>query len=97
MQKPISTTQAAQMLGVSTRRVIALIHSGRLRAKKFGRDWMIRTADLDKIWESRDRTAGRPPKGGKHDTQTFQQNGRDSSTESSEEGDERVVALDSDS
>jgi excisionase family DNA binding protein len=86
MQKPINTTQAAQMLGVSTRRVIALIHSGRLRATKFGRDWMIRTADLEKIWEGRDRTSGRPPKGEKDDTQTLQQNGRDSSTESPEKG-----------
>ena len=96
MQKPISTAQAALKLGVSTRRVIALIHSGRLRATKFGRDWMIRTADLEKIWDGRDRTSGRPSKGERDDTQTLQQNSGDSSTESSSEGDQRVVALDSD-
>ena len=42
----INTSQADRALGVSVRRVQALIKSGRLSAKKLGRDWVIKKSDL---------------------------------------------------
>lgn len=36
-----TTTQCAEILGVSERRVRALIDSGQLKAEKLGRDWLI--------------------------------------------------------
>jgi excisionase family DNA binding protein len=53
----LTTTEVATSLGVTPRRVLALIQSGRLRAQKAGRDWLIKSADLDKV---RERKAGRP-------------------------------------
>lgn len=55
----LTTTQAADALGVTPRRVVALIKTGRLKATKFGRDWLINPADLDAL---RQRPAGRPRK-----------------------------------
>ena len=42
----MTTLEAALRLGVTRRRVQALITAGRLRAVKVGRDWQIRPADL---------------------------------------------------
>jgi excisionase family DNA binding protein len=53
----INTAQAAARLGISRRRVLALITSGRLPAQKVGRDWLINPKDLDKVKE---RKPGRP-------------------------------------
>ncbi len=39
--KLFSTTEAAERLGVSTRRVLALIEEGKLLAQKVGRDYAI--------------------------------------------------------
>ena len=55
----ITTKEAAKKLGVTVRRVQALIKAGRLSAQKMGRDWIIRKTDLDKV---RVRQPGRPPK-----------------------------------
>jgi len=60
MKNPIGTAQAAERLGVSVRRVVFLIHAGRLPAKKIGRDWMIDPKDLEKVWKDRPRQSGRP-------------------------------------
>uniref|UniRef100_A0A6H1ZFV7 Putative DNA binding, helix-turn-helix domain containing protein n=1 Tax=viral metagenome TaxID=1070528 RepID=A0A6H1ZFV7_9ZZZZ len=57
----ITTKKAAQTLGISPRRVLALIKSGRLPAAKVGRDWVIKKYDL-KLVSS--RKPGRPPKVG---------------------------------
>ncbi len=54
----LTTTQAADVLGVSARRVRALIQSGRLPAERIGRDWTVRREDLDKL----ERKVGRPRK-----------------------------------
>lgn len=54
----ITTTEAANRLGISPRRVQALIKAGRLPATKLGRDWMIRAQDLKLV---EDRKPGRPP------------------------------------
>lgn len=58
----LTTKEVAEKLGVSLRRVQAMIESGRLTATKFGRDYMIRERDL-KLVEN--RKVGRPKKSAK--------------------------------
>ena len=55
----LTTTQAADILGVKQARVRQLILAGRLPAKKHGRDWIIRERDLELV---RVRKVGRPRK-----------------------------------
>jgi excisionase family DNA binding protein len=55
----LTTKQAAQKLGITPRRVQALIEARRLPAQKFGRDYQIREKDL-KLVEN--RKVGRPRK-----------------------------------
>lgn len=55
----LTTKQAAERLGITPRRVQALIEAGRLPAQKFGRDYMIREKDLKLV---EDRKVGRPKK-----------------------------------
>ncbi len=55
----MTTREAAELLGVSTQRIRAMIAAGRLKAKRVGRDWLITRAELSKIGE---RKPGRPPK-----------------------------------
>lgn len=57
----LNTRQAAQALGISPRRVLALIQSGRLPAIKVGRDWVINKSDLKLVSI---RRPGRPKKEG---------------------------------
>lgn len=58
----LTTQDAAKLLGVSDRRVTALIESGDLQAQKFGRSWAI---DESSVREraSREHKAGRPKMG----------------------------------
>lgn len=56
----ISTATAARRLQVTPARVRAMIASGRLPAVKVGRDWLIRTADLELVPDKADRRPGRP-------------------------------------
>ena len=58
----LTTLEVAEKLGVTRRRVLALIESRRLPATKFGRDYMIREKDL-KLVEN--RKVGRPRKNNK--------------------------------
>jgi excisionase family DNA binding protein len=44
-----TTKYAAQVLGVSDRRVRALIKSNKLLAQKFGTQWMIKLKDIEKL------------------------------------------------
>ncbi|MDO4290760.1 MAG: helix-turn-helix domain-containing protein, partial [Eggerthellaceae bacterium] len=60
-----TTKEAAERLGVSVRRVNALIASGEIQAKKFGRAWMIDEASVSKRSEETHR-AGRPKMGERH-------------------------------
>jgi excisionase family DNA binding protein len=53
----ISTKQAAEKLGVTIRRVQALVTSGKLPATRIGRDYLIKEADLKLI---ENRKVGRP-------------------------------------
>jgi excisionase family DNA binding protein len=55
----LTTKQAAERLGITPRRVQALIEAGRLPAQKFGRDYMIQEKDLKLVAE---RKVGRPKK-----------------------------------
>jgi excisionase family DNA binding protein len=57
----LSTIQAAELLGVSTRRVQALISTGLLNANKMGRDWLISEAEVQRFAQH-ERKAGRPSK-----------------------------------
>jgi excisionase family DNA binding protein len=60
MSKPdiLTTKQAAQELGLTERRIRALIGAGRLKADRFGqRSHAIRRSDLDAV---RVRKPGRP-------------------------------------
>lgn len=42
----LTTQQASQILGVTEVRIRALIHAGRLPARKVGRDWLIDPRDV---------------------------------------------------
>lgn len=53
----LTTKDAAAALGITPRRVIALITAGRLPATKIGRDWIIEEAALESV---RERKQGRP-------------------------------------
>lgn len=55
----LTTKQVAEHLGISMRRVRALIESGQLPSKQYGRDHLIKEADL-KLVEN--RKPGRPTK-----------------------------------
>lgn len=53
----LTTAQAAAELGISRRRVLALIQAKRLPAYKHGNAWIIEAADLERV---RVRSPGRP-------------------------------------
>lgn len=55
----LTTHEAALALGVTVRRVQALIATGRLPAEKHGRDWQIRQEDVDSLEKLK---PGRKPK-----------------------------------
>ena len=55
----LTTSEVAERLNISLRRVRQLIEEGRLPSKKFGRDHLIKESDL-KLVEN--RKVGRPPK-----------------------------------
>lgn len=54
----ISTNDAAEILGVTPRRVLAMIQQGQIPALKMGRFHVLRRADLALV---ADRKPGRPP------------------------------------
>ena len=53
----LTTPEVAKRLGISTRRVLALIHAGRLPSQQFGRDHLVKESDLKLV---EDRKPGRP-------------------------------------
>ncbi len=59
MSATLTTKEAAEKLGVTPARVRQLVLAGDLPAEKFGRDLMIKEADLKLVEE---RPMGRPPK-----------------------------------
>jgi excisionase family DNA binding protein len=62
----MNTAQAAEYLNLNDSRVRQLCRSGDLAARKVGRDWIIRKADLDRLKDDRripvEKRRGRPPK-----------------------------------
>ncbi len=59
MGKLLSTTQAAERVGLSIARIQTFIWEGRLPAMKIGRSYAIDEDDLKLV---EDRKTGRPPK-----------------------------------
>lgn len=57
--KLLTTKETADKLGVSVRRVQAMITDGSLPASKLGRDYVIQESDLEVV---KDRKPGRPSK-----------------------------------
>ncbi len=53
----MTTAEAADALGITPRRVRALIASGRLKARRYGRDWSISEEAIEAV---RERPPGRP-------------------------------------
>ncbi len=60
----LTTKQAAERLGVSSRRVLALVEAGDLAAERFGRSWMIDERSVEERARA-PRLAGRPKLGQK--------------------------------
>lgn len=56
----LTTKEAAEKLGLSIRAVQKMIESGRLKANRVGRDYLIPMESLKNI--ERKSKAGRPPK-----------------------------------
>ncbi len=61
IMKLLTTKQAAAVLGVSDRRVRAMIHEGQLPAHHLGRDYAIEEKTLQAVAKI-ERRPGRPPK-----------------------------------
>lgn len=59
-KKLLTTSEAAEILGVTRWRISQLIQSGKLKAEKFGQIYLIKESDLDAV--SVRPKAGRPPK-----------------------------------
>jgi excisionase family DNA binding protein len=54
----LSTSQAAEILGISRQRVLQLIQQGSLKATKIASVYLIKKSDLVDV---KDRKPGRPP------------------------------------
>jgi excisionase family DNA binding protein len=57
----LTTGEAAGILGVSDKRIRQFITSGRIKARKTGRDWLVDVDDFERF-RAVDRPQGRPPK-----------------------------------
>jgi excisionase family DNA binding protein len=55
----LTTREVAEILKISMRRVRALVESGNLPSKQYGRDHLIKESDLEFV---KDRKPGRPSK-----------------------------------
>lgn len=58
----LTTKQVAELFGLTRGRIIQLIHGGVIKAKKWGRDYMIREEDLSELKRLRAmKPGGNPP------------------------------------
>lgn len=57
----IGTDEAAQRIGVSIRRLTAMIRTGIVPAQKIGRTWVLNETDVTRIAKQK-RNPGRPRK-----------------------------------
>jgi excisionase family DNA binding protein len=55
----LTTAQVAKILGVTQRRVQAMVTAGQIKASRAGRTWVIDPAEVEKV---KHRKNGRPPK-----------------------------------
>jgi excisionase family DNA binding protein len=55
----LTTAEAAAILGLTRRRVLALIRAGLLKAEKPGRDWVVDRDSVERL-KKIDRPRGRP-------------------------------------
>jgi len=53
--KMLSTAEAAEILGISVKRVQQLCKAGRIPAKRIGRDWVVLKAEYTRLWAGRPR------------------------------------------
>lgn len=60
--KLFSADDAAELLGVSSKRVRILINEGRIVAQFVGKTWVIFKDDLDEFKQTRNTKSGRPKK-----------------------------------
>lgn len=60
--RDLTTPEVAELLGVSAARVRQFILDDRLRARRVGRDWLIRRADADRFARQPRPRTGRPRK-----------------------------------
>lgn len=58
---PLTTQQAADALNLDHRTILQYIRRGLIEATKFGRDWQIDPAEIERYQRKR-RKPGRPPK-----------------------------------
>lgn len=58
----LTTAEAAEALGLTRRRVLALIKAGLLKAEKPGRDWVVDGGSVEDL-KGKDRPRGRPKSG----------------------------------
>jgi excisionase family DNA binding protein len=65
-----TTHQAAESLGLSVRRVQALLSVGLLKADKVGRDWVISEEELQRF-KQQERVVGRPSKERSEEDRSF--------------------------
>lgn len=63
MEKYLTTREAAEFWGVTPSRIRQLIHQGRLKSHKQGRDHLLLKADIKKFVEHGGKKRGRPKKG----------------------------------
>lgn len=55
----VTTSEAAELLGVLTSSVDHLLYSGRIKGKKIGRDWLVYRPSLETYLDSKSNS-GRP-------------------------------------
>ena len=72
----LTTKEAAQVLGISPRRVNALIEAGTLKAQRFGRAWMVDEAAVNERLQNKPGS-GRPKDHGRNDTARYTLMNRD--------------------
>lgn len=61
----VTTKQAAEMLGVAAEHINHLIYSGRVRAMKMGRDWLVFRPSVEQYYRTKSpkgKPTSRPPK-----------------------------------
>lgn len=64
MTADMTVAEVARHLGLSRQRIRQLLAAGRIRARKIGRDWVVRRADLERAEPHLHRKDSGPGRGG---------------------------------